>query len=112
MLDDTKVLLKASTSRRLANSRIRKADQELPKVELKSSEGQVFKVEISVACQSRFIKDMVEDMGSKATASPIVFPNISSKILAKVMEYCTYHERSQRSSNGSQKVSKDVERIQ
>eukprot|EP00192_Tetraselmis_astigmatica_P015456 CAMPEP_0117651280 /NCGR_PEP_ID=MMETSP0804-20121206/2006_1 /TAXON_ID=1074897 /ORGANISM="Tetraselmis astigmatica, Strain CCMP880" /LENGTH=157 /DNA_ID=CAMNT_0005457243 /DNA_START=175 /DNA_END=648 /DNA_ORIENTATION=- len=58
------------------------------KVKLKSSDDQYFEVEEEVAFESLTVKNMIEDTGTEA---PIPLPNVSSKILAKVIEYCKYH---------------------
>ncbi|KAK2974719.1 hypothetical protein RJ640_007146 [Escallonia rubra] len=55
---------------------------------LKSSDGQEFEVEESVMLQALTIKHMVED-GCAMVAIPL--PNVDSKILATVLEYCKKH---------------------
>merc|ERR1719498_1361510 len=49
----------------------------------------MFEVEEEVAFESLTVKNMIEDTGTEA---PIPLPNVSSKILAKVIEYCKYHD--------------------
>ncbi|KAI3919484.1 hypothetical protein MKW98_030195 [Papaver atlanticum] len=58
-------------------------------VTLKSSDGETFDVEESVALQSQTIKHMIED---DCTDNGIPLPNVTSKILAKVIEYRTKHD--------------------
>lgn len=58
------------------------------RVTLKSSDDELFEVDEIVAYESQTVKDMIEDTG---TNSPIPLLNVSSKILAKVIEYCHYH---------------------
>mmetsp|Transcript_11461 Transcript_11461/g.27224 ORF Transcript_11461/g.27224 Transcript_11461/m.27224 type:complete len:160 (-) Transcript_11461:350-829(-) len=58
------------------------------KVKLRSSDDQMFEVEEEVAFESLTVKNMIEDTGTEA---PIPLPNVSSKILAKVIEYCKFH---------------------
>ena len=58
------------------------------KLKLMSSDQQHFEVEEDVAHESQTIKNMIEDMGSEET---IPLPNVSGKILAKVIEYANYH---------------------
>ncbi|KAJ7537390.1 hypothetical protein O6H91_11G004200 [Diphasiastrum complanatum] len=58
------------------------------KVELRSSDGQMFEVDEAVAFQSQILKNLIEDIG-KDSAVPL--PNVTSKILAKVIKYCKYH---------------------
>eukprot|EP00253_Pinus_taeda_P009152 PITA_09152 len=58
------------------------------KVTLKSSDDELFDVTEAVAFESQTIKYIIEDTG---TANAILLPNVSSKILSKVIEYCKYH---------------------
>ncbi|KAL3723702.1 hypothetical protein ACJRO7_035813 [Eucalyptus globulus] len=61
------------------------------KVTLLSSDGESFEVEQSVAVESITIKDSIEE-GGAGNAIPV--PNVHSKILAKVIEYCKKHVES------------------
>ncbi|KAJ1820234.1 hypothetical protein GGH91_002919 [Coemansia sp. RSA 2671] len=58
-------------------------------VVLQSSDGKNFTVERGVAIQSVLIKNLLEDIGE--SDEPIPLPNVSSKVLEKVIEYCEYH---------------------
>ncbi|CAK9224483.1 unnamed protein product [Sphagnum troendelagicum] len=66
------------------------------RVKLKSSDDEMFEVEESVAFESQAVKNMIEDTGMD---HPIPLPNVSSKILAKVIEYCKYHVDNQKASD-------------
>ncbi|CAK9272597.1 unnamed protein product [Sphagnum jensenii] len=66
------------------------------RVKLKSSDDEMFEVEESVAFKSQAVKNMIEDTGMD---HPIPLPNVSSKILAKVIEYCKYHVDNQKASH-------------
>ncbi|CAK9224487.1 unnamed protein product [Sphagnum troendelagicum] len=66
------------------------------RVKLKSSDDEMFEVEESVAFESQTVKKMIEDTGMD---HPIPLPNVSSKILAKVIEYCKYHVDNQKASD-------------
>lgn len=55
---------------------------------LKSSDGETFEVEEAVALESQTIKHMIED---DCADTSIPLPNVTSKILAKVIEYCKRH---------------------
>nr|GEW35975.1 SKP1-like protein 1B [Tanacetum cinerariifolium] len=55
---------------------------------LKASDGETFEVEEIVALQSQTIKQMIED-GCADSAIPL--PDVTSKILSKVIEYCKKH---------------------
>ncbi|KZV41122.1 hypothetical protein F511_09318 [Dorcoceras hygrometricum] len=58
---------------------------------LKSSDGETFEVDEAVAVESQTIKHMIEDNCADTT---IPLPNVTSKILAKVIEYCKRHVES------------------
>ncbi|XP_072967792.1 SKP1-like protein 1B [Typha angustifolia] len=58
------------------------------KITLKSSDGEVFEVEELVAMESQTIKHMIED---DCVENSIPLPNVTSKILSKVIEYCKKH---------------------
>ena len=64
-------------------------------VTLKSSDGQLFEVSGPVAFKSEHINNMVQELG---TAEVIPLPNVSGKILSKVIEYCKYHVEAQNSA--------------
>jgi S-phase kinase-associated protein 1 len=66
------------------------------RVKLKSSDDEMFEVEEAVAFESQAVKNMIEDTGMD---HPIPLPNVSSKILAKVIEYCKYHVDNQKSTD-------------
>jgi S-phase kinase-associated protein 1 len=74
------------------------------KVKLKSSDDELFEVDEAVAFESQTVKNMIEDTG---TENAIPLPNVSSKILAKVIEYCKYHVESQKSSDEKPAVPED-----
>ncbi|CAL8120400.1 unnamed protein product [Prunus armeniaca] len=61
---------------------------EMKKITLKSDDGETFEVEEAVAMQSQTIKHMVED---DCANGAIPLPNVTSIILAKVIEYCKKH---------------------
>lgn len=58
------------------------------KISLKSSDGEAFEVDEKVATQSHIINQMIQD---DCADNVIPLPNISSKILAKVIEFCMKH---------------------
>ncbi|KAJ3690005.1 hypothetical protein LUZ61_019169 [Rhynchospora tenuis] len=58
------------------------------KITLKSSDGEVFEVLEVVAMESQTIRHMIED---DCAENSIPLPNVNSKILSKVIEYCKKH---------------------
>jgi len=62
-------------------------------MKLLSKEQEVFEVPRGVAMRSVTIKDMAEDTGVDV---PVPLPMVSSKVLTKVIEYCTYHHAADR----------------
>ncbi|KAL1563900.1 SKP1-like protein 1A [Salvia divinorum] len=55
---------------------------------LESSDGETFKVEEAVAVKLQTIRHMIED-GCAGTNIPL--PNVTAKILSKVIDYCKRH---------------------
>jgi S-phase kinase-associated protein 1 len=60
----------------------------MSKVKLMSSDSQMFDVDEEVALESVTVKNLIEDSGADEA---IPLPNVSGKILSKVIEYCKYH---------------------
>ncbi|KAI4970387.1 hypothetical protein ZWY2020_001301 [Hordeum vulgare] len=58
------------------------------KITLKSSDGEEFDVDKTVAMESQTLRHMIED---ECTDNAIPLPNVTSKILSKVIEYCNQH---------------------
>ncbi|KAF5739325.1 putative skp1 [Tripterygium wilfordii] len=58
------------------------------KITLKSSDGETFEVDEAVALESQTIKHMIED---DCADNGIPLPNVTSKILSKVIEYSKKH---------------------
>ncbi|XP_030527222.1 SKP1-like protein 1B [Rhodamnia argentea] len=63
---------------------------------LKSSDGESFEVEEAVALESQTIKHMIED---ECADDGIPLPNVTSRILSKVIEYCKKHVDADRASS-------------
>lgn len=57
---------------------------------LLSNDNEKFKVEKEIIEKSVLIKNMIEDIDD--SNSPIPLPNVKSKILEKVIEWCKYHK--------------------
>ena len=58
-------------------------------VTLISSYNQEFTVTVKIAKMSETIKQLIDDIGAD---QPIPVPNVTSKIFAKVLEYCKHHD--------------------
>lgn len=68
-------------------------EEETVKVILKSSDDEAFEVEEEAANMSETIKNMIEDTGAEV---PIPLPNVSGKVLQKVIEYCNFKVKSKK----------------
>ena len=70
------------------------ADDEVTPTHMKllSKEQEAFEVPREIALRSVTIKDMTDDTGMDV---PVPLPMVSSKVLTKVIEYCTYHHRAE-----------------
>ncbi|CAN1771368.1 SKP1-like protein 4 [Linum perenne] len=76
------------------------------KIVLRSSDGETFEVEEVVATESQTIKHMIED---DCADSEIPIPNVTSQILAKVIEYCRKHvEAAAGAGDGNDDINKDL----
>jgi S-phase kinase-associated protein 1 len=62
------------------------ADDE--QVTLVSLDDQAFRVPVKVAKMSATVKHLIEDAG---VDNPIPLPEVTGKILARVVTYCKYH---------------------
>lgn len=58
------------------------------KVQLKSSDDEIFEVDEAVAFESETMRNLIEDTG---TENVLPLLNVTGNILAKVIEYCKYH---------------------
>ncbi|CAI8600992.1 unnamed protein product [Vicia faba] len=59
------------------------------KINLKSRDGDIFEVDEAVALESQTLRHLIEDNCADGEGIPI--PNVTSQILAKVIEYCKKH---------------------
>ncbi|XP_044955444.1 SKP1-like protein 1 [Hordeum vulgare subsp. vulgare] len=67
-------------------------------ITLKSSDGEEFEVEEAVAMESQTIRHMIED---DCADNGIPLPNVNSKILSKVIEYCNKHVQAKPADAGA-----------
>ena len=75
-------------------------------VTLVSSDAHEFQVEEEVATMSKTIESLIADVGTKET---IPLPNVSGKILAKVLEFMKFHVTSEKERK---KIEKEREKIE
>ncbi|KAK4781366.1 hypothetical protein SAY86_015468 [Trapa natans] len=76
------------------------------RITLMSSDGENFEVDEIVALESQTIKHMIED---DCTDNGIPLPNVNSKILSKVVEYCKKHtDASKPAEDRSSNVDNDL----
>ncbi|KAA8537489.1 hypothetical protein F0562_027097 [Nyssa sinensis] len=75
------------------------------KITLKSSDGETFEVDEAVALESQTIKHMIED---DCADNGIPLPNVTSKILSKVVEYCKKHVEAPKSEDRAAAVDDDL----
>lgn len=68
------------------------------KVKLRSADGEFFEVDAEVAFSSLTVKNMIEDTGASA---PVPVPNVNSKVLSKIIEYCSFHVEQDRKAKGA-----------
>ncbi|KAJ2625628.1 hypothetical protein GGI26_000428 [Coemansia sp. RSA 1358] len=59
-------------------------------IRLQSNDGRLFAVDKETAFMSDLVKNSFEDLGP--TTEPIPLPNVCGAVLAKVIEYCSYHK--------------------
>ncbi|KAL1542881.1 SCF ubiquitin ligase complex protein SKP1b [Salvia divinorum] len=76
----------------------------MSKITLRSSDGEEFEVDEVVAQESQTVKYLIEDVSG---GSAIPLPNVTGKILSKVLEYCKIHVEA--ASKDGDKTSSDEE---
>ena len=66
----------------------------LPVIQLVSSDGEKFPVELDIIKQSVTIKTMLEDLGidDDSNSEPVPLPNVEASILRKIIEWCNKHK--------------------
>lgn len=59
-------------------------------VTIQSQDGVSYDIEVNVAKMSGTLKDLIDDAG---TDNAVPLPNVTSKILSKVVDYCKYYNK-------------------
>lgn len=75
------------------------------KITLKSSDGETFEVDEAVALESQTIKHTIED---DCADNGIPLPNVTSKILSKVIEYCKKHVEAPKADDRTASLDDDL----
>jgi len=81
-------------------------DESSTTVALSSSDGQEFQVPKQVAKMSMTLKNMLEDLGEDVETIPI--PNVTGKILDKVIQYCNHHVNDKPAKEPDEKRTDDM----
>lgn len=76
----------------------------MSKVKLLSSDQQTFEVDEDVASESQTVKNLIEETGADEL---IPLPNVSGKILARVIEYCKFHVEANKKQDDKPAKSED-----
>ncbi|KAI9320230.1 E3 ubiquitin ligase complex SCF subunit sconC [Dichotomocladium elegans] len=76
-------------------------------VKLISSDNEDFTVDREVAERSVLIKNMLEDVGD--SDSPIPLPNVTAKVLRKVIEWCDHHRNDPVVNDEQERRNTDIE---
>jgi len=63
-----------------------------PTIVLQTSDEETFSVEKKVAMRSQMLKSMLDALGDQGSTEPIPLPNVSSSVMAKVLDYCNHHK--------------------
>ena len=65
----------------------------MPSIDLQSSDGEIFPVDLEVAKVSHTIKNMLESLGIEEGTEDIVpLPKVNAKTLKKVIQWATHHK--------------------
>ncbi|KAF2297961.1 hypothetical protein GH714_006773 [Hevea brasiliensis] len=78
------------------------------KITLKSLDEETFEVDEAVALESQTIKHMIEVIEDDCADNCIPLPNVTSKILSKVIEYCKKHVDTSKSDDRPSSVDDEL----
>lgn len=74
---------------------------------LSSSDNEEFKIDKVVAQKSVLIKNMLEDISDYD--APIPLPNVTAKILGKIIEWCSHHKDDQVTKNDEENRNTEID---
>ncbi|KAI8329941.1 E3 ubiquitin ligase complex SCF subunit sconC [Chlamydoabsidia padenii] len=76
-------------------------------IRLLSSDNEEFTVDRTIAERSILIKNMLEDVGEIESAIPL--PNVSAKVLRKVIEWCDHHSADPITTDETERRNTDID---
>lgn len=65
----------------------------MPKIKLKTSDNEIFEVDVEVACMSTTLRNLLDNLGIEEDNNEIIpVQNVNSTIFNKIIQWATYHK--------------------